>query len=380
MTTNTDTTASIDYTVWPYFRPGTWQRALQCQALGLEVTDEDRAGLAVWDRHAVSSTSKWYRRGVGTKTQAHRQARVLTNKVVDAITAVITEDEVISAGELAACLGGVDGLPAADELQAVLEAIRPCNHEPCARVQGKSHRSMYKWFQLGVHGGGVHWVSRRRENFARVVGADVPASTPPRGTQLCRHQPRTPGAVNSTISIHSTLWEGPTTMARNNNEDMDAVGRRIYGRGDDIAAVGKRIYHGSDELDAQARRIYGVTEDSSLDEQGARMYGAGSTEVNTTGHRVHYGLEDKGAISHSQLPEHNNTDADGGRQAADRAGDEPMKLDEVRYYPDGGYEGGQSLTPEQAEAYGPPARGRYTTKSVDNRGRGDTPGLPGFDY
>lgn len=213
MTANADHTAAIDHTVWPYFRPGTWQRALQCQALGIPVTDEDRAGLAAWDRHATSSTSKWYRRGMGTKTQAHRQARALTNRVVDVITAVITEDEVISAGELAACLGGVDGLPAAGEFKAVVEAIRPCNHEHTARVQGKSHRSVYKWFQP-TPGGGTHWVSRRRENFARVVGADkaadvsmstqlvegpqtavqadvaldadVPASTPPRGDQAAK--------------------------------------------------------------------------------------------------------------------------------------------------------------------------------------------------
>ncbi|CAB0526001.1 hypothetical protein FRC0485_02328 [Corynebacterium diphtheriae] len=95
-----------------------------------------------------------------------------------------------------------------------------------------------------------------------------------------------------------------------------------------------------------------MTTNDNLDRLGARIYGAESTaEADKRGGRV-YGLGDRGAVSHEQpTPEHTTAEVP-------RNDD----LDAI----------GARI---EARHYG---RGSVT---VDNRtGRGDTPGLAGFDY
>lgn len=123
-------------------------------------------------------------------------------------------------------------------------------------------------------------------------------------------------------------------MTTNNN--LDQLGARIYGR-DDAA-----------EADARGARVYGRNDD--LDAIGARVYGLG----------------DRGAVSYEQA-----ADDDTATEA------ERWRLNEVRQVAAvGSY--------DDLDAIGARIAARHHTGGVvtaDNRnGRGDTPGLPGFDY
>ena len=123
-------------------------------------------------------------------------------------------------------------------------------------------------------------------------------------------------------------------MTTNNN--LDQLGARVYGRDDDAEANtrGARVYGHSDEMDAL----------------GARVYGPGN----------------RGAVSHEQATE-----------ADDTATPERWRLNEVRQVT-------AVASHDDLDAIGARMAARHHTGGVvtaDNRnGRGDTPGLPGFDY
>lgn len=122
-------------------------------------------------------------------------------------------------------------------------------------------------------------------------------------------------------------------MTTNNN--LDQLGARVYGR-DDAA-----------EADTRGARVYG--RGTSLDQLGARVYGTG----------------DRGAVSHEQAAE------------ADTAAPERWRLNEVRQV-------AAVASYDDLDAIGARMAARHHSGGVvtaDNRnGRGDTPGLPGFDY
>lgn len=106
----------------------------------------------------------------------------------------------------------------------------------------------------------------------------------------------------------------------------------------------------NDNLDRLGARIYGHDATTEADTRGGRVYGH-NDDTDALGARV-YGLGDRGAVSHEQpTPEHTTAEVP-------RNDD----LDAI----------GARI---EARHYG---RGSVT---VDNRtGRGNTPGLAGFDY
>ena len=106
-----------------------------------------------------------------------------------------------------------------------------------------------------------------------------------------------------------------------------------------------------------------MTTNNNLDQLGARVYGRG-TSLDQLGARV-YGLGDRGAVSYEQATDN------------DTATPERWRLNEVRQVTAvGSY--------DDLDAIGARVAARHHTGGVvtaDNRnGRGDTPGLPGFDY
>lgn len=119
----------------------------------------------------------------------------------------------------------------------------------------------------------------------------------------------------------------------------------------------------NDNLDQLGARIYGHDATTEANTRGARVYGH-SDDMDALGARV-YGLGDRGAVSHEQ------TTADAA------ATPERWRLDEVR--PVAAVDSYDDL-----DAIGARMAARHHTGgvvTVDNRhGRGDTPGLPGFDY
>lgn len=123
-------------------------------------------------------------------------------------------------------------------------------------------------------------------------------------------------------------------MTTNNN--LDQLGARVYGR-DDAA-----------EANTRGARVYG--RGTSLDQLGARVYGTG----------------DRGAVSHEQATADDDT-----------ATPERWRLNEVRQV-------AAVASYDDLDAIGARMAARHHTGGVvtaDNRnGRGDTPGLPGFDY
>ncbi|MGP5620008.1 hypothetical protein [Corynebacterium casei] len=121
------------------------------------------------------------------------------------------------------------------------------------------------------------------------------------------------------------------------NDNLDHLGARIYGR--DTAG----------EADNRGGRVYGHND--VMDDLGARVYGTG----------------DRGAVSHEQAAE------------ADTATPERWRLNEVRPATAVYSTGNDNLDAIGARMSARHHAGGVVT--VDNRhGRGDTPGLPGFDY
>lgn len=126
----------------------------------------------------------------------------------------------------------------------------------------------------------------------------------------------------------------------------------------------------NNNLDELGARIYGRDEAAEADTRGARVYGRG-TSLDQLGARV-YGLGDRGAVSYEQATDNDTATADD-----DTATPERWRLNEVRKVADvGSY--------DDLDAIGARVAARHHTGGVvtaDNRnGRGDTPGLPGFDY
>ena len=119
----------------------------------------------------------------------------------------------------------------------------------------------------------------------------------------------------------------------------------------------------NNNLDQLGARIYGRDDATEANTRGARVFGH-SDEMDALGARV-YGRGDRGAVSHEQAAE------------ADTATPDRWRLNEVR--PATAVAAYDDLDVIGARM---PARhhsGGVVT--VDNRnGRGDTPGLPGFDY
>lgn len=120
----------------------------------------------------------------------------------------------------------------------------------------------------------------------------------------------------------------------------------------------------NDNLDQLGARIYGHGHAAEADTRGGRVYGR-NDDMDARGARV-YGLGDRGAVSHEQAA------AD-----ADTATPERWRLNEVRPATAVG-----SL--DDLDAIGTRIEARHHGGGVvtaDNRGgRGDTPGLAGFDY
>ena len=118
-----------------------------------------------------------------------------------------------------------------------------------------------------------------------------------------------------------------------------------------------------DNLDRLGARVYGHDHAIEADTRGGRVYGH-SDDMDARGARV-YGLGDRGAVSHEQA------------DAADKPTPERWRLDEVRPATAvGSY--------DDLDAIGARIEARHNgggVVTVDNRtGRGDTPGLAGFDY
>lgn len=119
----------------------------------------------------------------------------------------------------------------------------------------------------------------------------------------------------------------------------------------------------NDNLDQLGARIYGHDHAAETDTRGGRVYGR-NDDMDARGARV-YGLSDRGAVSHEQA----TTDV--------AATPERWRLDEVRPATAVG-------SHDTLDAIGARIDARHRgggTVTVDNRhGRGDTPGLAGFDY
>ncbi|MDK8505176.1 hypothetical protein [Corynebacterium accolens] len=118
-----------------------------------------------------------------------------------------------------------------------------------------------------------------------------------------------------------------------------------------------------DNLDRLGARVYGHDATTEADTRGGRVYGH-SDDMDARGARV-YGLGDRGAVSHEQ------------HTADDTATPERWRLDEVRPVTAVG-------SHDDLDAIGARIETRHHSGgvvAVDNRhGRGDTPGLAGFDY
>ncbi|MBY0795007.1 hypothetical protein [Corynebacterium parakroppenstedtii] len=119
----------------------------------------------------------------------------------------------------------------------------------------------------------------------------------------------------------------------------------------------------NDNLDRLGARIYGHDAAGEADTRGGRAYGH-NDDMDAQGARV-YGLGDRGAVSHEQA----TTD--------DAATPERWHLNEVR--PVAAVDSHDTLDAIRARIDARHNGGGVVT--VDNRhGRGDTPGLAGFDY
>lgn len=120
----------------------------------------------------------------------------------------------------------------------------------------------------------------------------------------------------------------------------------------------------TNNLDRLGARIYGHDATTETDTRGARVYGH-SDDMDALGARV-YGTGDRGAVSHEQA------DAE-----ADTPTPERWRLNEVRQVT-------AVASYDDLDAIGARMAARHHSGgvvTVDNRhGRGDTPGLPGFDY
>lgn len=118
-----------------------------------------------------------------------------------------------------------------------------------------------------------------------------------------------------------------------------------------------------DNLDQLGARIYGHDATTEADTRGGRVYGH-NDDMDARGARV-YGLGDRGAVSHEQ------------HTADETPTPERWRLDEVRPATAVG-------SHDTLDAIGARMAARHHSGgvvTVDNRhGRGDTPGLPGFDY
>lgn len=120
----------------------------------------------------------------------------------------------------------------------------------------------------------------------------------------------------------------------------------------------------NNNLDQLGARIYGRDDAAEADTRGARVFGH-SDEMDALGARV-YGRGDRGAVSHEQATADDDT-----------ATPERWRLDEVR-------PATAVASYDDLDAIGARMAARHHSGGVvtaDNRnGRGDTPGLPGFDY
>lgn len=119
----------------------------------------------------------------------------------------------------------------------------------------------------------------------------------------------------------------------------------------------------NNNLDQLGARVYGRDDAAEANTRGARVYGH-SDEMDALGARV-YGRGDRGAVSHEQAAE------------ADTTTPERWRLNEVRQV-------AAVASHDDLDVIGARMAARHRTGGVvtaDNRnGRGDTPGLPGFDY
>ena len=126
----------------------------------------------------------------------------------------------------------------------------------------------------------------------------------------------------------------------------------------------------NNNLDRLGARIYGRDDATEADTRGGRVYGRG-TSLDRLGARV-YGLGDRGAVSYEQATDNDTATADD-----DTATPERWRLNEVRKVADvGSY--------DDLDAIGERIYGWHSSGDVvviDSwRGLNDTPGLPGFDY
>ena len=121
----------------------------------------------------------------------------------------------------------------------------------------------------------------------------------------------------------------------------------------------------NNNLDQLGARVYGRDDAAEANTRGARVYGH-SDEMDALGARV-YGTGDRGAVSHEQA-----TADDTATPTPER-----WRLNEVRQV-------AAVDSYDDLDAIGARMATRHHSGGVvtaDNRnGRGDTPGLPGFDY
>ncbi len=121
----------------------------------------------------------------------------------------------------------------------------------------------------------------------------------------------------------------------------------------------------NDSFDHLGARIYGLDDATEADSRGGRVYGH-NEDMDAHGERV-YGLGDRGALSYQQHTAGSATTEP-----------EPWKLDEVRRFTDVGSHDDLDTIGARIETG---HNGYIGCVAVDNRtGRGDTPGIPGFDY
>ena len=107
-----------DWAVYPYHRPGTWERALVFMSAGYHPEPEDLAALEAWSRRPELERSAYL-----------RKARATRRAVTQAAFQALERGEVLGADQLSRRIAGQPGVPHNNAAREVLKSVAPTDPE-----------------------------------------------------------------------------------------------------------------------------------------------------------------------------------------------------------------------------------------------------------
>lgn len=139
-----------DWAVYPYHRPGTWERALVFMSAGYHPEPEDLAALEAWSRRPELERSAYL-----------RKARATRSAVTQAAFQALERGEVLGADQLSRRIAGQPGVPHNNAAREVLKTVLPWSPEDGVVPSSVVHK-MYM-----ADGGGRpgHYFARRADTL-----------------------------------------------------------------------------------------------------------------------------------------------------------------------------------------------------------------------